>query len=548
MLKKPRFLSWQGFRSQLPLLVLPVLFVISALWARAQGGPAWLWFNLDPDYFYLLDALNILNLTTPGHVMHPGTTVQWLSALILKLAHPATPSGALTGMVLAEPEPNLQLIAVTFTGFTAMALWGLGAAGRRVFGGWTAAGFLQLAPFMSMVVFKHAYRVKPEALLVLTMLVLAWAVVTSLTPGVLARRRVLFGILFGAIAGFGVATKITAFPVFLLPVFVLGAGAGMRVWSGSVLVYGLAAFAALVLFTLPAIGAYQIFLDWMVTISQGSGAYGGGASGDFMNWAGYPKQVLKLFKRPAFHVVFLISVVVLALTLRRRVRDGDPLTSDTEGLALVLAGIVVSQLAHVLLVAKQANAMYMIPSFVLIPLAFVLAWRLGERLLPRSLATGAVVLLAALVIAQGAGVARLGKELADDRRAARSVDMDRFKSCARVYSYAASSPSYALMLADYVTGERFAGWFSANRPGNDYWLEHWWDQNRLVFRDWRGPEDMRETLARYPCVAVRASHWYILERLLPETMPELIFDKMCRAGKETIAVRGADCSGQVIQP
>jgi len=34
----------------------------AAFWTRAQGGPMWLWFNLDPDYFYLLDSLNIINL------------------------------------------------------------------------------------------------------------------------------------------------------------------------------------------------------------------------------------------------------------------------------------------------------------------------------------------------------------------------------------------------------------------------------------------------------------------------------------------------------
>ena len=50
-----------GFKDQLFLLALPILFVASELWVRIQGGPNWLWFNLDPDYFYLLDALNILN-------------------------------------------------------------------------------------------------------------------------------------------------------------------------------------------------------------------------------------------------------------------------------------------------------------------------------------------------------------------------------------------------------------------------------------------------------------------------------------------------------
>lgn len=536
---KPQFIFGAGFLAQLPLLALPVLFVISALWVRAQGGPNWLWFNLDPGYFYLLDALNILNLTTPGHVYHPGTTVQWLAALILRLAHPATSSDAITGLVLADPEYYLHLIAVVLVALNGVALWALGAVGRRVFGGLTAAGFLQLAPFISMVVLKHSIQAKPEALLVLTVLVLSCALVLSLTPGLMARRRVSFALAFGAIAGFGVATKITAFPVFLLPLFVLGLSAGAQRWAGAVALYGVSALAALVFFTLPAIGAYDVFFGWMATLSQGAGAYGGTALAD---GPVYLQQVMKLFKRPAFHVVFILSIAVLVVTARRRPGGRD--TAE----AWLLAGIVVSQLAQVLLVAKQPNAMYMVPSFVLIPLAFVLAWRLAEGLMSRSLRPGVAVLLAVLVVAQGAAVVRLGFEQADKSRAAQSVDMTRFKACARVYSYAGSSRSYALMLADYVTGGRFAGRLGNQGPGNDFWLEHWWDQSRMVFRDWRGPRDMRQTLNSYPCVAVRASHWYLLERLLPETMPELTFERMCPGTDETIAVRGVDCNGRVVQP
>ncbi|NQV84202.1 MAG: hypothetical protein HQ494_10325 [Rhodospirillales bacterium] len=538
---KSKFISRSGFQAQLPVLALPILFVVSALWVRALGGPNWLWFNLDPDYFYLLDALNILNLTTPGHVYHPGTTVQWLAALILRLTHPVMSFDNLTGLVLAESEFYLGLIAVVFTMFNGLALWALGAVGRRVFGGWTAALFLQLAPFMSMVVLKHSYHVKPEALLVLTMLVQASTAVLSLTPGLMARRRWRFAIAFGVIAGFGVATKITAFPVFLLPVFVLGIGAAAGRWAGAALLYGVSALAALVIFTLPAIGAYDVFFAWMMTVSQGSGAYGGEGSVD---GAVYLQQVFKLFKRPAFHVTFILSVFVLAMTARRGLKKGIPFAPE----AWLLAGIAVSQLAHVLLIAKQPNAMYLIPSFVLIPLAFVLVWRLGEGLLPWPLKSGVAVLLAVLVVAQGAAVVHLGEEQADKFRAAVSVDMDRFKACARVYSYAASSRSYALMLADYVTGGRFAGRLAAQGPSNDYWLEHWWDQSRMEFRGWRGRRNIQATLAQYPCVAVRATHWGVIERLLPGAMPGLTFDQMCSTPSEIITVRGADCQGRVKQP
>ena len=104
MLDTSKILSTQGLGARLALLLLPVAFMAAAFWARAQGGPTWLWFNLDPDYFYLLDALNIINLTTPGHVYHPGTTVQWLAALILQIANLGASGDDLTALVLADPE------------------------------------------------------------------------------------------------------------------------------------------------------------------------------------------------------------------------------------------------------------------------------------------------------------------------------------------------------------------------------------------------------------------------------------------------------------
>ena len=528
-----------GFLPRWSLAVLPIGYMVMAFWVRAQGGPAWLWFNLDPDYFYLIDSLNIINLTTPGHVYHPGTTVQWLGALILKINQWGASTDALTANVLASPESSLSLISTVFIFINGACALMVGVVGLRVFGGVVAAWFLQMAPVMSMVIFKHSYHVKPEALLLATGLLLAAVSVLSLSPGLLARRRWRFAIAFGVIAGFGVATKITAFPVFLLPLFVL-VGAGENIGDGlkAMALYGVAALAALIVFTLPAVGAYDVFFDWMMTVSQGNSAYGGTVPVDQV--AAYPLQVLKLFKRPAFHVVFILGVVAVIFAVRRRTGPAPEIW--------LLAGIVVSQFAHALLVAKQANAIYMIPSFVLIPLAFVLVWRLGEALLSRSLGPGVAVLLAALVAAQGIGVSKLVRETAANRDQALSVNMDLFKGCARVYSYAASSELYALMLADYVTGSRFGGLLGKMIAPGDYWLEHWWDQHRMVFRDWRGPKDMSKVLKGYPCAVYRATDWATIERLMPQVMSGSAIKKICKAGPETIATHGIDCDGKPLQP
>jgi len=542
MEKRQEIRPGPGLAARLSLLALPLCYIAAALWVRSQGGPSWLWFNLDPDYFYLLDALNIVNLTTPGHVYHPGTTVDWLGALVLRAVNSGASADAVTGAVLADPETHLRLIGTVFIVLNALGVLILGAVGWRVFGDLPAAAILQLAPFISTVVLKHSIHVKPEALLLLTALMLAAVAVLTLQPGLLERHKGRFAVAFGVIAGFGVATKITALPVFLLPLFVLG---GVR----PIILYGVWALAALIVFTLPALGAYDVIFAWMAKVSQG-GAYGGAPGGaDWgADWNVYLKGILKLFKRPAFHVVFFLSGLTL-IGAWWRSRQGRPAPAPEVRL---LAGIWVAQLAQVLLVAKQPNAMYQIPSFVLIPLAVVLVWRLAGGMLAarpgavRVLGPGLAVLLVALVAAQGYGVSKLGRQLGQDHKAALSIDQGSFGRCARINLYASSSPSFALMLGDYVTGSRFSERLAAIRPANDYWLEHWWDQSRLVFRGWRGPEDITQVLNRYPCVVYRGTNWRSMDRLMPEAVPGLRFDAKCKAGKETIATAGADCDGRAV--
>jgi len=523
------------------LLVLPAWTVLAMVAARTAGGPSWLWFNLDPDYFYLLDAVNVVNLTTPGHVYHPGTPVDWLGALILKAAHPLSGGPAIAAAVLAEPERHLRLIGNAFVVFAGFGGLAVGAAARRAFGALLPAWALQMAPLLSMVIVKQGYHVKPDALLVTAMLVMTAVAVATLEPGRLQRRGYRFAVAFGTIAGFAVASKITALPVFVLPLFVLAGAPGA---SRAIVLYGAAAAVAVIVFTLPAAGAYDVFFAWMAKVSQGSGAYGGGAPG-VIAWATYPKSIAKMLARPVSHVPLALALMTLAWAAWRR-RAGRPLPAPETRL---LAGIAAAQLAQVLVVAKQPNAIYMIPALMLGAPAFVVAWRLwaaalAERGGAAVLDRGVAVLLAVLLAAQGYGVAKLTRGLADDRTRALAADDSRFAGCARVYSYAASSPAFALLLGDYVTGSRFAARLAERGPADVYWLEHWWDQSRVVLRDWRGPVDPGRVLAAAPCAMFRGSHWRVTEPLLKTLAPGLSFDARCSTRDEAIVTRGVGCDGR----
>lgn len=522
------------------ILLLPLCYLAATWAALIAGGPLWLWFNVDPDYIYLLDSLNILNLSAPGHVYHPGTTVQMLGALIIKAANPLTGAAAITVDALGDPEFYLHLIGIVFMALNALGIFTLGVIAYRVFGDLLAAFFVQFAPFISMLILKNSYHAKPEALLLLTMLVLLSVSLLTLKPGLLDANRNRFAIAFGVIAGFGVATKITALPVFLLPLFVL--------WQWrAISVYGAAAFVALVIFTLPALGAYEVFYQWIVNISQNTGAYGSGSTG-YVDWNDYPKNVFKLFKRPAFHVVFILSCVMVGLTLwRRRSISAFP-KMETR----LLSGIIIAQLVHVLIVAKQPSAHYLIPSFVMITTALVLAWRLasimsvGNDRRIKILRRGVGVLLLILAAAQSVSVVQLAGELSQGRRDALSFDDSRFAHCARIYAAAASSQSFALAMSDDITGSRFANQLAALGPGNDFWLEHKWHDSPLVFRDWRGPAKMAETLEQFPCAIIRGSRWKVLDQQLPRLMPGIKFDQNCSTSNEKIATIGVSCTGELV--
>ena len=203
------------------LLVLPALYLASALILRTDAGPFWLWHSGLPGYAYLLDAVNLLNLFAPGHVGDPGMPVTAIAALVLMSAHGFVDALAVTDAVLADPEAHLRAITTVFYALNAFTLVAVGLTARFATGGLIPALLVQSGPFMSTVVVRHGLSAAPDTLLVLTALALAFVTLLALRPGLLERRKIVFAVAFGAVAGFGLAVKVAAAPVFVLPLFLL---------------------------------------------------------------------------------------------------------------------------------------------------------------------------------------------------------------------------------------------------------------------------------------------------------------------------------------
>ncbi len=527
----------------LALAVLPICFVAASLALRLAGGPSWLWFNLDPDYFYLFDALNLVNFETPGSVTHPGTTVQSLGALVLKAAYPFDGADAITAAVLADPESHLRLIGVVMIVLNGCALLVAGVVARRVFGNLLCGLVIQVGPFVSMLVLRHAFHVKPEALLVLAMLMLSVVTMLALEAGRLKRRPMRLAIAFGVVTGFGVATKVTSAPVFLLAPVVLGGWRPIAVWAA-------ASAASVVVFTLPAIGAYGQFFDFLTQVLVSSGDYASGTP-SVIDFARYPNNVYKMFSRPVFFQAVFVLSLLSAISWTWRAQRG----ADVDRLLVrTLFAVCLAQLALALVVAKQPANRYMIPAFMLSPLAAALLIHMITEWIPRNgpwrrrLGWAAAAGFALVASMQVFSVIDAGRELDDQRQTALSLDNRRFEACARIYFYSASSPTFALYLGDFVTGGRFSERLKAGAPANDYWFGKWLDPEPAVLRDWDGAKDMATVIRGYPCVFLRGlyEHQYIGKRLARE-VPELQLDASCSTRDESIRTAGVDCQGRLLE-
>lgn len=521
------------------LVVLPLAYVAVETVLRSAAGPFWMWHTADPSYFYLLDALNLIELATPGHVTHPGTPVQWLGALAIRFAHPLLSASALAEAVLTDPERFLRLISALLVALSAAAQLAAGWVAWRVLGAIVPALLVQSGPFLSMLTLKHGYHAKPEGLLVFAVMMLAAVTLAALEPAARQGDRRGLAVAFGAVAGFTIATKITAAPLFLLPVFLLSGAAALGV-------YALSALGFLLLFMLPAAGAWGFFLDWNTRIFMSSGVFMEGEH-SIIDVARYPAEVVRMFSRPVLHLPVIAGLVLLALArIRRRRGLTAPRTAETAA----LGGYCLAVVAQVLLVAKQPSGHYLIPAFVLAGLGFALVHRVAAgfgwgQASSRRLARRTVgALLAAGLAVQGLAAVRLERELVDRRAAALAVDDGAFKACARVFYYAASSPVYALMLGDYVTGSRFAARLAQRHPSGDYWLADWFGDRENRLRDWDSVVGPGETLTARPCLFVRGGRYRAsINAFLSREAPGLNPDADCSTADERMFTIGVDCRG-----
>lgn len=67
--------------------IVPLLYLVYALWICAHKEPHWASNLQDPDYLYLTSSLDIATLHSPRHIDNPGTPLQILGGVVFRVLH-----------------------------------------------------------------------------------------------------------------------------------------------------------------------------------------------------------------------------------------------------------------------------------------------------------------------------------------------------------------------------------------------------------------------------------------------------------------------------
>lgn len=507
------------------LLMLPLCFFAAEWLLRQDALPYWNWFNLDPSYSYLMGGMSILEGVSPTYADHPGTPVETLMALVIWLSGKGSP-GTVGDAAFLQAETLLTWANTVIIALDAGALLLLGWTVRRRYGHLVPALLAQTTPFLTMLTLKHGIDVKPEPMLLLAVLLLGVAMVEEANMPRVASLAWL-----AAETGFGTACKITFAPLALAPLIMIE---GWR----SRLAFVLGACVTLAVFLIPAIGNFAPMAQWFLHLAMGSGTYGTGAQ-TIVAFDRYPTGFVKLFfPRPIFLAVFLLSAAALIWRRVERRRLGHKASPAERA----LLGILVAQLAQMLLAAKQPTAHYVLPALELSGIAMVFLWKvtremtseLREPLLPRLFA----MLLAVLVIGQGVALYRQYRELAAESEGLLSIDLARdFPRCAHVYQDLASASSQAWFYNETYGEPRYAPRVAKLLPASDYFYLSW----RGYLENAQGRVDPVKLAARYPCVALRGINPTALQKLALSFGPAFAKPQICTAGSEIILLEGAAC-------
>lgn len=439
------------------LLILPAILLVTSKRVNDARGPFWLSANSDPDYVYLLNSANMAEFEKVGHIDHPGTPVQLIGAVTIRLAHYFyNPFGDTFHADIAKrPEFFLHVINKVLVLLNFLLFFLLGAVAFHLTKDFGAALILQLTPFIAESAMIAALsRVNPEPLLMIATSFLILVLLYALRSERISTFKF---ILMGFIVGFGIAAKITFIPLAIIPLFFFDK-------IKNKLVYILSSVIGFVFFTLPIITQYNKFFGWIFRLITREGRYGTGKEEIFSLATCFKNTKKILNENTLFAFLLVLSLVILLIgVLIPALRK---LSLKNKHFRLI-AGVTAAQIVAIIMVSKNPGQHYLVPAFSLMGFSlylfyfYILDVVQGFEIKKHFATVPIYICIIAMVFIQNPS-AHITQEIKTrdeiNRKSALiySAIEIHYKDWAKVFYYGSSLPEYALKFGNDLALNRFA--------------------------------------------------------------------------------------------
>jgi len=451
----------------MPFIFIPLLLLAVHIYFFITVDNQDYGINTDPDYAYLLSAIDISQLGKSTMVLHPGTTYQLLGHLVMRCTYYLHGNSAVDDFptsVIKDPTFYLNVLQGAFSMLNIILVFIIGVLTYSFTKKIVTGLFIQFTPLLSPQIIIFGFRkVTTDTLLISISLTMMILLVNRLHAGKFGRDRkeiYIFSVLFGIVVGFGLATKITFLPLAVLPLFIIPAFL-------PALLYLITAAAAVIIFTLPIISQYPTFFKFLFTISTHKGIYGHGDK-SILDIDDYSRGMFLVIKENIpFIIIFLASIAAIVLVYTRWKSKKIPRTQARDIGFKLLVGITATQIIGILFVARHFKSKYLLPELCLSALALYLVYLKAEQFYPGAMLPGhAVKKRFTLRCAVGVffcafsflqtiqGVSDYHRTRSDKLREAMQIEKklnSEFKDYCIVYYYNASSVIFGLEFGNQWT-------------------------------------------------------------------------------------------------
>lgn len=390
------------------LLIIPALVFLISISLKNYQGPYFTNYQSDPSYVYLISSLNLSQLSGYGvtHIDHPGTPVQVIGALVIRVVYFFTgQENSLAQEVLFNPEKYLDSICCTFLFLNCFGLFILGAVAYNVYSNVIISLLLQSVPLTSVKIISLFTFVMTENFLFFVVCIFISALILFINiQDTKIKRYLRYVILIGIISGLGISTKITFIPLIVISLMLFR---GIKYK----LLFLLFTVLSFLFFVLPAISAANIdyFTRWISDLLIHSERYGKGAP-TIIDQSSYLYNIKRIFIAEWFFGLAYFSVILSLISClianfkNASVKIRFLFTNDIKyKLAL---GIFAAMTLQILIVAKHYGENYMFPVLAMSVFAIFISFSIltdsfGNKLTKRRTD---LIFIAVLLLILGTGV------------------------------------------------------------------------------------------------------------------------------------------------